>query len=78
MHLRPRTTRLSPYGHQRLPATAGTHVITFTVPHDLLPELDRLWVIHADRFALSFHQQRIPALPGDCDTEPPPLRPART
>lgn len=28
-----------------------------------MPELDRLWVVHAHRFHIAHYQQRLPVLP---------------
>ncbi|MFG1879588.1 hypothetical protein ACGFIV_32620 [Sphaerisporangium sp. NPDC049003] len=70
VHLRPRSTRLGSYDHRVIPAVPGVQTVILTIPRHPIPELDRLWVLHAHHFALAFHQRRIPTLPGDCDTGP--------
>ncbi|MFJ4774043.1 hypothetical protein ACIP88_33880 [Streptomyces uncialis] len=60
VHLRPRSTRRGPYDHAILAATSGRHTVTLTVPEKPVPELDRLWAVHADRFHLAYHQHRVP------------------
>ncbi|GAA2254450.1 hypothetical protein GCM10010232_49440 [Streptomyces amakusaensis] len=72
VHLRPRSTRRGPYDHAVLAATAGRHTVTLTVPEKPVPELDRLWTVHADRFHLAYHQHRIPLLPHQKETVPQP------
>ncbi|MBQ0890615.1 hypothetical protein KBZ94_37815 [Streptomyces sp. RM72] len=64
VHLRPRSTRRGSYDHADLAVAPGRHTITLTVPATDTPlELDRLWVVHADRFHVAYHQQRLPLLP---------------
>ncbi|MET9776323.1 hypothetical protein ABZ023_19015 [Streptomyces sp. NPDC006367] len=64
VHLRPRSTRRGSYDHADLTAAAGRHTITLTPPSTDTPlELDRLWLVHADRFHVAYHQRRIPLLP---------------
>ncbi|GGY13725.1 MULTISPECIES: hypothetical protein [Streptomyces] len=72
VHLRPRSTRRGSYDHAVLAATPGRHTVTLTVPEEPLPELDRLWAVHADRFHLAYHQHRVPLLPHQGDTVPHP------
>ncbi|WP_328690070.1 hypothetical protein OHA74_13030 [Streptomyces phaeochromogenes] len=33
------------------------------MPEHPMPELDRLWVVHAHRFHIAHYQQRLPVLP---------------
>ncbi|MFF5969919.1 hypothetical protein ACFY7C_00170 [Streptomyces sp. NPDC012769] len=64
VHLRPRSTRRGSYDHAALTATPGRHTIALTVPATDTPlELERLWVVHADRFHVAYHQRRLPLLP---------------
>ncbi|MFI5743851.1 hypothetical protein ACIA9I_36455 [Streptomyces anulatus] len=64
VHLRPRSTRRGSYDHAALTVTPGRHAITLTVPATDTPaELDRVWVVHADRFHVAYHQRRLPLLP---------------
>ncbi|MEW2546657.1 hypothetical protein AB0910_12895 [Streptomyces sp. NPDC047002] len=64
VHLRPRSTRLNSYDHAALTVTPGRHTVALTVPATGTPlELDRLWVVHADRFHANYHQRRLPLLP---------------
>ncbi|WP_327258156.1 hypothetical protein [Streptomyces sp. NBC_01244] len=64
VHLRPRSTRRGSYDHADLPVAPGRHTIALTPPStDTHLELDRLWVVHADRFHVAYHQQRLPLLP---------------
>jgi hypothetical protein len=52
-----------------LAAVPGRHTVSLTVPEDALPELERLWVVHADRFQLAYYQQRLPLPPYPADTD---------
>ncbi|MFE2850120.1 hypothetical protein ACFXJO_03180 [Streptomyces lavendulae] len=64
VHLRPRSTRRGSYDHADRTVAPGRHTITLTPPStDTSLELDRLWVVHADRFHVAYHQQRLPLLP---------------
>ncbi|WP_158697911.1 hypothetical protein [Streptomyces prunicolor] len=63
VHLRPRSTRRGSYDHQVIAARPGPHTITLTMPEESIPELDRLWVVHAHRFHIGYYQQRLPGLP---------------
>ncbi|MEE1744063.1 hypothetical protein [Streptomyces sp. JV184] len=64
VHLRPRSTRRGSYDHAALAVAPGRHTIALTLPLTDTPlELDRLWVVHADRFHVAYHQQRLPLLP---------------
>ncbi|WP_440580975.1 hypothetical protein [Streptomyces sp. PT19] len=64
VHLRPRSTRRGSYDHADLTVTPDRHTITLTPPSTDTPlELDRLWVVHADRFHVAYHQRRLPLLP---------------
>ncbi|MFI2415095.1 hypothetical protein [Streptomyces sp. NPDC018947] len=64
VHLRPRSTRRGSYDHADLAAAPGQHTITLTPPSTDTPlELHRIWVVHADRFHVAYHQQRVPLLP---------------
>ncbi|MFC1435370.1 hypothetical protein ACEZDB_32490 [Streptacidiphilus sp. N1-3] len=62
VHLRPRTTSNGPYDHTLFTASPGPHTITLAMPQYPTPELDRLWIIHAQRFRLAFYQERIPTI----------------
>ncbi|MEU5600073.1 hypothetical protein [Streptomyces lydicus] len=68
VHLRSRSTQRGSYDHAALTATPGRHTITLTLPKDPLLELDRLWVVHTDRFHVAYHQQRLPLLPHHSNT----------
>lgn len=63
VHLRPRSTRRGSYDHAVLSAAPGRRTVALAVPERTLPELDRLWVMHADRFHLAYYQHRLPLLP---------------
>ncbi|MEU4176380.1 hypothetical protein [Streptomyces sp. NPDC026589] len=64
VHLRPRSTRRGSYDHAALTVTPGRHTVALTVPATGTPlDLDRLWVVHADRFHVAYHQRRLPLLP---------------
>ncbi|WP_331769238.1 hypothetical protein OG948_36220 (plasmid) [Embleya sp. NBC_00888] len=72
VHLRPRTTRHGPHDHAFASIAPGTpHTFTLAMPARPIPELDRIRVIHADGFRLSFRQFRVPCLPDDRPTAPP-------
>lgn len=71
VHLRPRSTRRGSYDHAVLPAAPGRHTVTLTPPADPLPELDRLWVVHANDFHVAYHQYRLPLLPLPSGTDHP-------
>ncbi|MEV7928558.1 hypothetical protein [Kitasatospora sp. NPDC088779] len=66
VHLRPRATRLGTYAHTTSTLDHHPPTLTLRPPIGLLPELDRLWIIHADRFRLALYQQRVPVLPAQC------------
>ncbi|MEV4873894.1 hypothetical protein [Streptomyces syringium] len=70
VHLRPRSTRTGAYGHDTLDTTPGEHALALDVPDRLVPELDRLWAVHAHDFQLAYYQFRIP-------TAPPPQHPTQ-
>ncbi|MFF1678420.1 hypothetical protein ACFVYG_20575 [Streptomyces sp. NPDC058256] len=70
IHLRPRSTRRGSYDHQVTAATPGPHTIRLTMPEHPLPELDRLWVVHAHRFHIGYHQQRLPVITSGTATGP--------
>ncbi|QYA98339.1 hypothetical protein KZO11_34550 [Streptomyces anulatus] len=64
VHLRPRSTRRGSYDHTDLTVTPGRHTIPLTPSAtDTSLELDRIWVVHADRFHVAYHQRRLPLLP---------------
>ncbi|MEV7885147.1 hypothetical protein ACWD3I_25520 [Streptomyces sp. NPDC002817] len=63
VHLRPRSTRRGSYDHQVIAVRPGPYTVTLTMPEDSIPELDRLWVVHAHRFHIGYYQQRLPVLP---------------
>ncbi|NUK16248.1 hypothetical protein [Streptomyces lunaelactis] len=63
VHLRPRSTRRGSYDHRVIAAPPGPHTIRLTMPEHPMPELDRLWVVHAHRFHIAYYQQRLPVLP---------------
>ncbi|MGA5703069.1 hypothetical protein [Peterkaempfera bronchialis] len=69
VHLRPRATRAGSYVHTTTELTPGPLTLTLDVPTGLMPELDRLWVVHADRFHLALHQRRVPVLPAGCNPD---------
>ncbi|MFF7249918.1 hypothetical protein ACFZBU_39215 [Embleya sp. NPDC008237] len=72
VHLRPRTTRAGSHDHAFANIAPGTpHTFTLAMPARPIPELDRIWVIHADGFRLSFRQFRVPSLPTDEKLAPP-------
>ncbi|MFB7781417.1 hypothetical protein ACFC1D_01730 [Streptomyces vinaceus] len=71
VHLRPRSTRRGSYDHAAMTVTPGRHTIALTLPPDAPLELDRLWVVQADRFHVAYHQQRIPLLPHPGSTDHP-------
>ncbi|MFB7673182.1 hypothetical protein ACFC26_17410 [Kitasatospora purpeofusca] len=66
VHLRPRSTRIGSYAHTTIALAPGPLALALDVPDTLTPELDRLWLVHADRFHLALHQHRVPVLPAGC------------
>ncbi|MFE3875575.1 hypothetical protein ACFXPX_14380 [Kitasatospora sp. NPDC059146] len=69
VHLRPRSSRSGSYAHTTTDLAPGPLTVDLDVPTDLVPELDRLWLVHADRFHLSLHQRRVPVLPTGCNPD---------
>ncbi|MBD0692482.1 hypothetical protein [Streptomyces sp. CBMA123] len=69
VHLRPRSSRSGSYAHTTTDLAQGPLSIDLDVPTDLVPELDRLWLVHADRFRLALHQRRVPVLPAGCNPD---------
>ncbi|MFJ1936604.1 hypothetical protein ACIOGZ_28580 [Kitasatospora sp. NPDC088160] len=67
VHLSPRSSRSGSYAHTTTDLAPGPLTVGLDVPTGLVPELDRLWLVHADRFRLSLHQRRVPVLPTECN-----------
>ncbi|MFJ2807848.1 hypothetical protein [Kitasatospora sp. NPDC087271] len=67
VHLRPRSSRSGSYAHATTDLAPGPLTVDLDVPTGLVPELDRLWLVNADRFHLALHQRRVPVLPAGCN-----------